>query len=166
MSPAVQLREALPDDWSAIYPIFSAITADGRTYTYPNDLSSDDARDLWMSRRRVVVAVESDMVVGTATMGPNRLGRGAHIATGSFMVSPSAQGRGVGRLLGQHLVEWCRSQGFRGIQFNAVVAANKSAVNLWQELGFTIIGTVPGGFHHPDDGYVGLHIMFLPLPAE
>jgi hypothetical protein len=36
-------------------------------------------------------------------------------------------------------------------------------VHLWQSLGFQIIGTVPGAFDHPDDGLVGLHVMFRPL---
>src|SRR5947209_478196 len=102
----------------------------------------------------------ADVVPAVAARAP---GRGSHIATGSFMVAPQAQGRGVGRLLGRHVVEWCRQTGFRGIQFNAVVETNTAAVRLWQSLGFTIIGTVPGAFRHPDDGYVGLHVMFMPL---
>jgi L-amino acid N-acyltransferase YncA len=162
----MQVREARADDWPSIFPIFSAIVAAGETYTYPEDLSFEEGRDLWMDQGRVVVALEEGSVVGTATMGPNRPGRGAHIATGSFMVASGMQGRGVGRFLGQHLVEWARREGFRGIQFNAVVETNANAVHLWQSLGFTIIGTVPGAFHHPEHGYVGLHVMFLPLDAR
>jgi GNAT superfamily N-acetyltransferase len=161
----VQVREAEPDDWESIYPIFSAITAAGRTYAYPEGLGVEEARDLWMSQGRVVVAVDEGAIVGTATMGPNRPGRGSHIATGSFMVAPEAQGRGVGRRLGEHFIEWCRAEGFRGIQFNAVVTTNTGAVRLWESLGFEIAGTVPGAFHHPEHGYVGLHVMFLQLSA-
>lgn len=139
----MQVRDATPDDWPGIYPIFDAITAAGLTYTYPEGLSSDDAHALWMTQPRVVVAVDDDGIAGTATMGPNRPGRGSHISTGSFTVAPWAQRRGVGHLLGQHLVDWSRSEGFHGIQFNAVVATNTSAVRLWQRLGFGIIGTVP-----------------------
>jgi ribosomal protein S18 acetylase RimI-like enzyme len=40
---------------------------------------------------------------------------------------------------------------------------NTRAVALWQSLGFQIIGTVPGAFHHPREGYVGLHVMYRPL---
>jgi GNAT superfamily N-acetyltransferase len=157
------VRTATDDDWPAIYPIFSAIVAAGETYAYPEDLPSDEAHDLWMGQGRVVVAVEDSAILGSATMGSNRPGRGAHVATGSFMVAPAAQGRGVGRALGEHLIDWCRGEGFRGIQFNAVVATNAPAVHLWQSLGFSIIGTVPGAFRHPEHGYVGLHVMYLPL---
>ncbi len=61
------------------------------------------------------------------------------------------------------MVAWHRAQGFRAIQFNAVVETNVVAVRLWQSLGFTIVGTVPQAFEHPENGYVGLHVMVLPL---
>ena len=41
-------------------------------------------------------------------------------------------------------MQWHRDQGYRGIQFNAVVETNEAAVRLWQSLGFEIVGTVPG----------------------
>lgn len=112
---------------------------------------------------RTVVAVDGTRVVGTAKMGPNRPGRGAHIATASFMVDPDCGLRGVGRALGEEMVAWARAQGYAGIQFNAVVETNERAVGLWRSLGFEIIGTVPGAFRHPQHGPVGLHVMFLPL---
>lgn len=148
-----------------MYEIFAAVVKEGRTYAYPEDLTSDGARDLWMMNKpgRTVVAADDDVVLGTATMTSNRPGRGSHIATGSFMVSPSARGRGVGRALGEHVVQWATTGGYCGIQFNAVVENNVAAVSLWQSLGFGIIGTVPGAFRHADDGYVGLHVMFRPI---
>src|SRR4051812_36228038 len=72
---SVPIRPATDADWPAIYPIFAAIVAEGRTYAYPENLSSEDARDLWMVKPpgRTVVAVEEDdgTILGTATMGPN-----------------------------------------------------------------------------------------------
>lgn len=159
----VPIREARESDWPAIHLIFATVVAAGETYAYPDDLSSDQARDLWMGQGRVVVAEVDGTVVGTATMGPNRPGPGAHIATGSFMVNPAAAGRGIGRALGEHVVAWAGEQGFRGIQFNAVVETNEAAVRLWRSLGFVVVGTVPGAFRHPTHGYVGLHVMFLDL---
>ncbi len=161
----MDIRPARETDWPQIYPIFAAIVADGRTYAYPEGLSSDEARALWMEPPpgRAVVAVDGDRVLGSAKIGPNRPGRGAHVATASFMVDPAAQGRGVGRALGEHVVAWAREAGYRAIQFNAVVETNTGAVRLWQSLGFRILTTVPGAFHHPEDGYVGLHVMYLEL---
>ncbi|MCA1720399.1 MAG: GNAT family N-acetyltransferase [Actinobacteria bacterium] len=161
----MMIRDATEGDWSAMYGIFTAVVQEGRTYAYPEDLASDAARDLWMMNPpgRTVVAVDGDVVLGTATMTTNRPGRGSHVATGSFMVSPVARRRGVGRALGEYVVDWATDAGYRGIQFNAVVENNGAAVRLWQSLGFEIIGTVPGAFRHADGGYVGLHVMFRPL---
>jgi GNAT superfamily N-acetyltransferase len=161
----VIIRAATIDDWPQIWPFFARIVADGETYAYPDSLGSDEAQDLWMEKPpgHTVVAVDGDSVLGSAKMGPNRPGRGAHVATASFMVDPAQQGRGIGRALGMYVVEWAHAGGYRGIQFNAVVETNTSAVHLWRSLGFEIIGTVPGAFRHPRHGHVGLHVMYRPL---
>ncbi len=159
------IRTADAEDWAQIYPFFAAIVAAGETYAYPEDLDSEQARSLWMALPpgRTVAAVEDETVLGSATMGPNRPGRGAHVATASFMVDPARQARGVGRALGEHVVEWARDAGYRAIQFNAVVETNRAAVRLWQSLGFAILATVPEAFDHPRHGYVGLHVMHCRL---
>jgi len=159
----VEIRPLTDADWPPVYRFFRAIVAAGETYAYPEELDSDAARALWRAPGHVVVAVDGDTVLGTAGMGPNRPGRGAHVATGSFMVDPAHAGRGVGRALGEYLVRWARAAGYRGVQFNAVVETNAPAVHLWQALGFRIVGTVPGAFRHPAHGYVGLHVMYLDL---
>ena len=52
---------------------------------------------------------------------------------------------------------------YKGIQFNFVVSTNKAAVNLWQSLGFKIIGIIPNGFDHKILGFVDAYIMFKEL---
>lgn len=152
-------------DWPLIWPIFDHVVTAGDSYAYPEDLDSDAARVLWMEPPpgQTVVMRSGDWVVGTAKMGPNRGGRGAHIATASFMVDPGMRRRGVGRALGEYVIGWARHNGYRGIQFNAVVESNRPAVALWTDLGFAIVGTVPGAFDHPEHGFVGLRVMYLPI---
>jgi len=158
----VIIRAATAEDWPRIWPIFDAIVAAGETYAYPEGLSPDGARTLWMEPPpgQTVVAVDGDTVLGSAKMGPNRPGRGAHIATASFMVDPALHGRGTGRLLGRYALDWARAAGYHGMQFNAVVETNTPAVHLWQALGFEILATVPEAFDHRRHGLVGLHIMY------
>ena len=115
---------------------------------------------------RTVVLEEGGRILGSAKMGPNRPGRGAHVGTASFMVDPPAAGRGVGRALASYVVDWHREHGFAGIQFNAVVETNTAAVRLWRSLGFEIVGTVPGAFRSRTHGDVGLHVMYLPLAVR
>ena len=159
------IRRATEEDWPLIWPFFDATARDGRTYAYPEDLTSETARSLWMERPPALttVAEEDGRVLGSAKMGPNRPGRGAHVATASFMVDPECRGRGVGRALGEHAVAWARSAGYRSMQFNAVVESNTAAVRLWESLGFEILATVPAAFDHRTDGLVGLHVMYLEL---
>jgi hypothetical protein len=61
------------------------------------------------------------------------------------------------------VVDRARAEGFRAMQFNAVVETNAWAVRLWRSLGMAVLATVPEGFRHPVDGYVGLHIMYRRL---
>ena len=119
---------------------------------------------MWMvdAPARTVVATDSDVggaILGTANVYANRQGGGSHVASASFMVDPAHGGKGVGRALGEHVIEWAREQGFRAIQFNAVVETNAPAVAMWSALGFEVVGRVPEAFHHPRHGYVGLLIM-------
>jgi GNAT superfamily N-acetyltransferase len=164
----VIIRPAGDQDWPRVYPFFSAIVSAGHTYAFPEGMSMEDARPWWMEQPpgRTVVAVDGDTVVGSAKMGPNRPGRGSHVATGSFMVDPNHQGGGVGRALGRYVIDWARSAGHRSIQFNAVVETNTAAVHLWQALGFQILTTVPGTFDHAEHGLVGLHVMFRQLEPQ
>ena len=157
----VRIREARESDWPAIWPFFDAIVRAGETYAYPEGLTADQARGLWMEQppTHVAVAELDGVVVGSAKTGPNRPGRGAHVATASFMVDPSQAGRGIGRALGEYVLGWAREAGYRAMQFNAVVETNTAAVALWRSLGFAVVGTVPEAFDHPQQGLVGLHIM-------
>jgi GNAT superfamily N-acetyltransferase len=161
----MQIRSATAVDWPRIWPFFAEIVAAGETYAYPEDLTVETARPLWLEPPpgHTVVAVEDDEVLGSAKMGPNRPARGAHIATASFMVDPAHAGKGIGRALGSYVVEWARAEGYRGMQFNAVVETNAVAIRLWESLGFEILGTVPAAFNSKTHGYVGLHLMYQRL---
>jgi L-amino acid N-acyltransferase YncA len=163
-----RIRPATDGDWEQIWPFFAAIVAEGETYAYPDDLTSEQGRELWMEQPpgHTVVLEEEGRVLGTAKMGPNRPARGDHVGTASFMVDPGASGRGIGRALATDTVGWHRTQGYAGIQFNAVVETNAAAVHRWQSLGFQFVGTVPGAFRSARHGRVGLHVMYLPLDAD
>ena len=158
----MEIREATDEDWPQIWPFLREIVRAGETYTWDRDVTEERAREMWMAPR-TVVAVDGGVVVGTAKMGRNHMGPGAHIANASFMVHPDHSGRGIGRALGEHVLDQARADGFRAMQFNAVVSTNTRAVGLWESLGFEIIATLPDGFEHAKLGCVGLHIMFRKL---
>lgn len=160
------LREATVDDLADIAQVCRAIVDEGETYAYPEDLSDAQIAQAWLPPPpwHAVVAYAADgTFLGTATVGPNRPGRGDHVANASFMVAAAARGRGVGRALAEHVLQWATEQGFAAMQFNAVVQTNTAAVALWQSLGFRILGTAPGAFRSRRHGPVGLHVMYREL---
>jgi GNAT superfamily N-acetyltransferase len=137
---APQIREAATDDWSDIWPIVRGVVLAGDTFAYSPEMTDDEARELWMvaAPGRTTVAVDTDAVLGTANMYANRAGPGAHVASASFMVASTAQGRGVGPALVEDALTWARAAGFRAMQFNAVAETNAAAVGLYHSVGFSI----------------------------
>jgi L-amino acid N-acyltransferase YncA len=165
MTGRMEIRDATPGDWPAIWAFLREIVAAGDTFTWDRDVGEEVACASWMHDPpgRTLVAVDAGAVVGTAEIHPNQGGPGAHVANAGFMVDPAHAGRGVGRALGARVVERARADGYRAIQFNAVAETNTHAVALYRSLGFEVIGTIPEAFRHPTEGYVGLHVMHLRL---
>ena len=160
----IRIRRAVEDDFEAIWSIFHRVVQSADTYPYPSDTDRDQACALWMAPpNRTYVALDGRKVVGTYYLRPNQPGQGAHVANAGFMVDPDIQGRGVGRAMGTHALEEARRAGFLSMQFNMVVGTNHRAVALWQDLGFSIVGTLPAAFDHPEHGLVDAHIMYRKL---
>jgi L-amino acid N-acyltransferase YncA len=156
-----RIRDASPGDWPAIWPVVREVVVAADTFTYDPAMTQAEAQAMWMigPPGRTTVASDRREVVGTANMYANRSGPGAHVASASFMVASSARGYGVGRALVEDALQWARATGFRAMQFNAVASTNTAAVALYESLGFSIVGTVPEAFEHPEHGLVGLHVM-------
>lgn len=154
------LRPVTETDWPILVGLLQETVAARETFTYDANLTSLEIQDLWASSNVVFVAEATDgSIAGTAKMGRNQGGPGAHVATASFLVAPLWRGRGVGRLLCRHALSWAIDAGFRAMQFNAVVATNGAAIKLWRSEGFNVVGVVPEAFQHPYLGFVDLLVM-------
>jgi GNAT superfamily N-acetyltransferase len=162
---AMRIRAFVEADWSQVWPIVRSVVQAEETFPYDPSMTAAQAHDIWIEvpPGLTVVAVDGDLVLGTAKMGANRPGPGSHVSTASFMVAADARGRGVGTALCRFALDWARKRGYAGMQFNAVVESNHAAVELYKRFGFSVVGTVPGAFAHPTLGRVGLHIMYREL---
>lgn len=160
----MKIRAAAQADRAAIWKIFHEVVAAGDTYAIDPEMSREDALAYWFSAdTRTYVADSTVGVVGTYILRRNQSGGGSHVANAAFMVAPEARGQGIGRAMGEHCLSEARRLGFRAMQFNFVVSTNESAVRLWQQLGFEIVGTLPGAFCHPESGYVDVYVMYRSL---
>ena len=166
----ITVRRATDADAPALQAILNEVIEDGTAFVYAEAKDIDATRAMWLIPpvASFVACDDGDgeghsEVVGAYLLKPNFPDRGAHIANATYMVKRNQHGRGIGRLLGAHSLQQARAAGYHALQFNAVVSTNRAAVALWESLGFTRIGTVPGGFRLDDGRYVDLYILFQAL---
>jgi ribosomal protein S18 acetylase RimI-like enzyme len=147
--------------------IFHDVVAAGDAYAFDPQMPRQDALAYWFrADKQTYVGEDGGKIVGTYILRANQLGPGSHVANAAFMVAPNAQGQGIGRAMGEHCLNEARRLGFRAMQFNFVVSTNESAMRLWRQLGFEIVGTLPGAFRHSKKGYVDVYVMFRSLVED
>jgi L-amino acid N-acyltransferase YncA len=161
------IRQAIPEDHEFILEIFMEVVAAGETFVLPQDLSREKALAFWLGRQNMVFVCEEDgRILGSYYLKSNHPGPGSHVANAGYIVAASERGKHIGRTMAEHSIEEARRLGFRAMQFNFVVSTNVAAVRLWRELGFAIVGTLPGVFHYPTRGYVDAYVMFMELASR
>lgn len=160
----MRIRPITPADRAGLWSIVEPIVRAGETWALDRDMSEEAGWAYWTAPdREAFVAEEDGKLLGAYFLRANYAGGGAHVANTGYMVAQAAGGRGVGRALCQHSMDTAKARGFRAMQFNFVVSTNAPAMHLWQSMGFTIIGRVPGGFRHPVLGDVDSVMMFREL---
>ena len=160
----MEIRPAIDADHDAIWNIFHKIIAAGDTYAFNPQMPREEALAYWFrADTHTYVAEDDGGVVGTYILRPNQSGPGSHVANAAFMVARDAEGAGVGRRMAEHCLSEARRMGFHGMQFNFVISTNTRAIHLWNQLGFEIVGTLPGAFRHPEKGFVDVYVMYLSL---
>ena len=158
------IRAATGNDRDAIWKIFQATITAGDTFVYDANTSRETALAYWCAADAATFVAEHDgQVIGSYILRANQPGLGDHVANAGFMVDQAARGLGVGRAMGEHCLDEARRRGYRAMQFNFVVSTNEPAVHLWRELGFNIVGTLPGAFRHAQNGFVDAYVMFRSL---
>lgn len=160
----LKLRAATQDDLDVLWELFNGIIEEKIYYPYLPGTPRSHLEKTWINTANLsYLAFYHGQVAGAYIIRPNQEGHGNHIANGAYMVSPTYRNLGIGKKLALHSLEVARKAGYLGMQYNLVVSTNTAAVKLWQDIGFEIIATVPGGFKHYIKGYVDAYIMFQKL---
>ena len=62
----MNIREAIREDWNAIWPIFHEIVKAGETYAYDVETTKEQAEKIWLDApRKTYVFEEAGQIFGT-----------------------------------------------------------------------------------------------------
>lgn len=160
----MQIRPAKTEELDKVLKLFQQVISQKVFYPYDHTTTADELRKSWINSKHIInIAELGGRIAGAYIVKPNQPGWGSHVANAAYMVDAGFRGEGIGRQLTEHSLQAAREAGFRAMQFNIVVSTNRSAVHLWKEFGFEIIGTIPEGFLHHEMGYVDAYIFYKKL---
>ena len=135
--------------------IWNDVVMDGVAFPQTEELDAESGKAFFEGQSFTGIAqdVETGEIVGLYILHPNNIGRCGHICNASYAVRKDCRGRHIGELLVKDCMIRAKKLGFRILQFNAVVATNQAALNLYARLGFVQLGVIPGGFQMKDGHY-------------
>ncbi len=153
----VTVRAYTPADVGAAAEIWNEVVRGGVAFPQTEPLTETTGAAFFAAQSHTGVAVnESGEILGLYILHPNNIGRCGHIANASYAVKGTARGGHIGEALVKDSLAQAKALGFRIMQFNAVVAFNTHARHLYERLGFTQLGTIPGGFRLDDGTYADI----------
>lgn len=139
-------REMTRQDFDAFWPTFSKVIRAQETYAFDPNMTLEQSFDVWCKAPlKTFVNVKDGEILGSFYIKANAAGPSRHICNCGYMVSESARGKGIARLMCEYSQQIAIELGFEAMQFNSVVSTNIIAINIWESLGFDIIGTIPRG---------------------
>lgn len=147
------IRAFRPADIDAANEVWNEVVEAGVAFPQTEKLSRESGLAFFQSQSFTGVCEDKGAILGLYILHPNNVGRCGHICNASYAVAARARGLGLGEALVRHCLEKARELGFGILQFNAVVSSNTPALNLYRKLGFTQLGTIPGGFRMKDGSY-------------
>jgi RimJ/RimL family protein N-acetyltransferase len=162
-SPSI--RRIAQADWPGVLRLLRTTFEAGDTYAFAPDSSEAEIHRAWVElpAATYVACAPDGGLLGTYYIKANQPGLGSHVCNCGYVVAPDMQGRGIAAAMCEHSQREALAMGFRAMQVNLVVATNERAVRLWQRLGFSIVGTLPGAFRHLQLGYVDALVMYKEL---
>lgn len=159
----ISVRQYTPTDLSALRQIWNGVVEEGKAFPQVTPLTQQEAENFFAEQSYTGVAEDNGEVVGLYILHPNNIGRCGHIANASYAVKAGQRGKHIGELLVKDSLTVAASLSFQLLQFNAVVASNKGAIHLYEKLGFTRLGTIPGGFRMDDGSYEDIILFYIAL---
>ena len=151
----IRIREYTEADAEEAVRIWNHIVEEGAAFPQLKLLTAETGKQFFSEQSFTGIAYDGagGDIVGLYILHPNNVGRCGHICNASYAVKSQLRGHHIGEALVKHCMEQGKKLGFRILQFNAVVKSNASALHLYEKLGFTQLGVIPGGFLMKDGSY-------------
>ncbi|KAM3100063.1 GNAT family N-acetyltransferase [Phormidesmis sp. 146-35] len=153
----VRLDQMQAAEGEKVRSLFNAVIVEGETYPQKHPLSKTEFAAYWLVGDAFVVRNSSPSsptnqtkILAAFFIKPNFPGRCSHICNAGFIVQPEMRGLGIGRLMGEALLELAPTLGYSAIMFNLVFATNTASIQLWKSLNFEIIGHIPNAVQLED----------------
>ena len=165
MNQMIELVQYAPGFAAEAAALWNIIVRAGRAFPQDEELSVKSGNCFFQSQTYTGLALErkTGKVVGLYILHPNNVGRCGHICNASYAVLPECRGQHIGEMLVKDCMQQARNAGYKILQFNAVVASNQTALNLYKKLGFTQLGVIPQGFRNRDNVYEDIIPHYITL---
>ena len=151
---SIIIRKYKESDMSDMVRIWNEVVEEGVAFPQEELLDLESGKQFFAEQTYCAVAKnESGQVFGLYILHPNNVGRCSHICNASFAVSKDSRGLHIGEKLVKDCLLQGKENGFRVLQFNAVVANNIHARHLYERLGFKQLGVIPSSFRMKDGHY-------------
>lgn len=145
------------EDLPKMVEIWNEVVKAGNAFPQEEELTIESGREFFAAQTYCGAAKdENGLVCGLYILHPNNIGRCGHICNASYTVAGSMRGQHIGEKLVTDCIRQAKAEGFRVLQFNAVVESNIHARHLYERLGFKQLGVIEGGFRMPDGSYVNI----------
>ena len=153
----VFIRTHEQTDYLLTYPEENSFTAQQEADYLQGKADSADEIEL--------IAELDGIIVGSAGIGcVGRREKTRHRAEFGISIDKAFWGLGIGRALTEACIECARNAGYAQLELEAV-AANRSAIALYESAGFMEYGRNPRGFRSRVSGWQELVLMRLELPG-
>lgn len=142
------IRRHTDDDLQSMIKIWNEVVEDGIAFPQTECLDINSGKEFFDMQTYCGVAenIDNNEILGLYILHPNNVGRCSHISNASYAVSKNARGMKIGERLVKDCLVQGKENGFKILQFNAVVSTNTAARKLYEKLGFVQLGTIPQGF--------------------